>query len=333
MTLAPKTVLRRLLTATAVPLLALAAVAAGGPAAMAATGTTGSGTTGTGTAAIGTAGSRGDGGSARPGRYLLSLGDSLGFGYQEQRISAELAVGGYSPDHFPGYVQPFASQLRRVSEHRQTVVNYSCPGETTGSMVTGPCDFAAYVHSLGYPRALHDDYTGSQLAAAVSFLAAHRNQVSPITVSLGANDLNDLFNGCARELTCVQNGLPGTLARLSSNLGTTLSALRSQAPHAEIIVLTPYNPAYVINPATDALLQAGDAAIATVAARTGARVADGFTAINLAVPGQEQLSVCTLTLMCGQQDIHPSDAGYQRLACALWSASGYARRDRDRHAA
>jgi lysophospholipase L1-like esterase len=261
-----------------------------------------------------------------PGHYLLSLGDSLAFGYQSARVDAELRAGTYSPDHFPGYVVPLAEQLRQLTGEPRTVVNYGCPGETTTSMVAGPCGYAVSVHQEGYPRALHDDYAGSQLAAAVAFLRSHRGEVSPITVSIGANDLNNLFNSCSRDVTCVQQGLPATLATLAANLGVTLDALRAQAPQAQIIVLTPYNPAYVINPATDALVTVTNAVIAAVTRAGQARVGDGFAAINQAIPGQELASVCTFTLMCpvtpgSSPDIHPSDAGYLRLADAFLTAS------------
>ncbi len=325
---------RRVVPALAAFLLAAAGLGIGGPAA--ASTQQASGGRAPATADHGSPGGREGNGlreprPGEPGRYLLSLGDSLGFGYQGQRISTELASGSYSPEHFPGYVVPLARSITRVAERRVRVVNYACPGETTSSMIDGPCAFADAVHAAGYPRALHDDYSGSQLSAAVGFLRAHRGAVSPITVSIGANDLNNLFNACARDVGCVQQGLPATLATLAGNLGTVLTALRQQAPHAEIIVLTPYNPAYVIDPGTDALLAAGDATIATVAVAARARVADGFAAINLALPGQEQASVCTFTLMCSQGDIHPSDAGYLRLAGALWTASGYRHPVRGRH--
>jgi lysophospholipase L1-like esterase len=271
--------------------------------------------------------------SSPPGRYLLSLGDSIAFGYQSRRVSAELASGAYSPDHFPGYLAPLEADISGGARHPQRVVNYACPGETTASMITGPCAFAVGVHALGYPRALHDDYSGAQLAAGVAFLRAHRGEVSPITLSIGANDLNNQFNACQQDVACVQRRLPGTLTTLAANLAVTLGALRVAAPQAQIIVLTPYNPAYVITPASDPLLTVSNRVIGAVALAGRARVADGFRAINLALPGRELASVCTFTLMCSQSDIHPSDAGYLRLADALWAASGYARLTGHRKAA
>lgn len=260
-----------------------------------------------------------------PGRYLLSLGDSLSFGYQARKIDTELATGSYSPDHFPGYVQPFETEIRSRTGRSQTAVNYSCPGETTFSMINGPCAFAGEVHRLGYAHALHDDYDGSQLTAATTFLRAHPGQVSPITLSIGANDLNDLLEDCDRNPACVQRKLPATLATLGRNLSGMLTTLRTAAPRARIIVLTPYNPYSALAPGTDTLLIAANTVIAGVALIHLARVADGFTTINLAIPGHELTSLCTFTLMCTDSDIHPSDAGYQRLADTFWRVSGYRR--------
>jgi lysophospholipase L1-like esterase len=312
---------RRFLVALVALSVVMTGVVAGGPPAAAA---------GTGSVAVTSAVTRGAPirtatPASRPGRYLLSLGDSIAFGYQSRQVATELASGTYSPDHFPGYVAPLEADISGVVGHPQTVVNYACPGETTASMITGPCAFAVGVHGLGYRRALHDDYSGAQLAAAVAFLRAHRGEVSPITLSIGANDLNNLFNACQQDVACVQAKLPATLTTLAAHLAVTLGALRVAAPQAQVIVLTPYNPAYVIAPSSDQLLIVSNQVIGAVALAARARVADGFRAINLALPGQELASVCTFTLMCTQSDIHPSDAGYLRLAGALWTASGYAR--------
>jgi lysophospholipase L1-like esterase len=312
MSLARRPAFRRVLVALGVSVLATLVGAIGDPAAAS------PGPSATGQPA--TAASR-----DASGALLLSLGDSLGFGYQGQRVSSELAAGTYSPQHFPGYTVPFARQLAQVIGYQPRVVNYACPGETTSSMIAGPCAFADEVHAAGYPQALHNDFTGSQLTAAARLLQARRGRVSAITLSIGANDLNNLFLSCQQDVSCVQENLPGTLATLTGNLGTILATLREQAPQAQILVLTPYNPAYVINPSTDALLTAANSAISAVAKDAQAVVADGFAAINLAIPDQEQASVCTYTLMCSQSDIHPSDAGYLRLAEALWKASGYGR--------
>lgn len=263
-----------------------------------------------------------------PERYSLTLGDSIAFGYQRARITADLAGGTYNPTSFPGYVQPLTQTIAARTHHQQIVVNYSCPGETTTSMVSGPCAFADKVHGLGYPVALHNDYPGAQLDAAVSFLSRHRGQISPITLSIGANDLLALINQCPGDTACVIRGLPGTLQTINAQLTTILHRVRAVAPSVEILVLTPYNPTSVLSSETDALLAQANSVISTIARDHRARTVDGFATINLAIAGDETASVCTYTLMCPTGDIHPSDAGYQRLAEAFWTASGYQRLER-----
>ncbi len=187
-------------------------------------------------------------------------------------------------------------------------MNFRCPGETTVSFVPGPCGYAAF----GFP--LHSAFTGSQLDAALAFLGAHRGQVSPITIDLGANDVNH----CSGDPSCI----PSAIATVASNMQTILTALRGAAPSAEIIVMEYYNPFALIAPASNVTAQALNSAIAKDAVEVGGRLADAFAPFNLAVPPP----LCVLTLFCTPlQDIHASDPGYLVIARQFWSASGYAR--------
>ncbi|MGN6675557.1 MAG: SGNH/GDSL hydrolase family protein [Thermomicrobiales bacterium] len=261
-----------------------------------------------------------------PKQYTLVLGDSLAFGYQDARFKTELISGKYNPADFTGYWAPFATQLATLRPGIQTI-NYGCPGETTASFVAGGCLFRTNPFTGELP--LHDNYSPAtpQLQAALAFLHEHPGQVSPITVSLGANDVIAMLNGCQAQfptdpqavLICINTNLPGTLDAVRANLSTTLAALHNAAPSSEIIVLQPYDPYIALIPALTPGVQALNATLAAVATAAQARVADGFSAVTPA-------TVCTLTLICTpQHDIHPSDAGYAMLAQALWAASGYDR--------
>jgi hypothetical protein len=42
-------------------------------------------------------------------------------------------------------------------------------------------------------------------------------------------------------------------------------------------------------------------------------------------PAAEVQAICTLTLLCAQNDGHPSDAGYQALADLVFNTSEYIR--------
>ena len=233
-----------------------------------------------------------------PKSIYLALGNSLAFGYQQAKFIQNLPTE--NPAVFnTGYVDDFARQLRAIHPKIRTV-NLGCPGETTDSLLgLKPCIYHP-------PFALHTNYSGSQIHAALAVLRAHRGRVSPVTIDIGANDL---LQG-------------GSLAHVQANLSTILAKLRRAAPHTEIIVLGLYNPLIVTTPGTDVIAAQFNAGLAQTAARYRARFADPLPVFN--PPVNEIPTICQLTLMCTPlQDIHASDAGYQKLADLLLAASGY----------
>jgi len=133
----------------------------------------------------------------------------------------------------------------------------------------GPCEYAQHFQ-------LHNGYgtAGDQLDAALNFMKLHMGQVSPITIDLGANDIDNGNLG----ITCIQTGI----ANVSTNMHTILTDLRDAAPSAEIIVMEYYNPVAVIAPATNAFAQSLNSVIAADAVEIGGRLADAFTPLNLA---------------------------------------------------
>jgi lysophospholipase L1-like esterase len=64
---------------------------------------------------------------------------------------------------------------------------------------------------------LHGRNDGSQLSAALAFLHAHRGQVSPITINIGANDLNGLRALCGDEVSCYFANGPAVLETIEIN--------------------------------------------------------------------------------------------------------------------
>jgi len=252
---------------------------------------------------------------APPGRYYLALGDSLAFGYQQARFNANFPTE--PPTAFnTGYVDDFASLLTGVRSSTETV-NDSCPGETSGTFLVGGCPYT----SAGFT--LHNSYSGSQMDAALSFLRAHPGQVNPITLDIGSNDFNTLISTCGLTgTTCLAQGASAILTQYSINLSQILAALRSVAPTSEIIVMQYYNPYTLVQPASDQIVAQQNSIIAAEAATYRARVADAYTPFNVASPQPQTL--CTLSLICTQSDIHASDAGYSVIAQQFWAASGYA---------
>jgi lysophospholipase L1-like esterase len=244
-----------------------------------------------------------------PKSFYLALGDSLAFGFQQAKFLANLPTE--NPSVFnTGYVDDFSTMLQTFKPAIRTV-NFGCPGETSVSFIVGPCVYAQHFQ-------LHNSYgtASNQLDAALDFLKLHRGQVSPITIDLGANDVD----GCNLDLTCIQAGI----ANVATNMRTILTDVRDAAPSAEIIVMEYYNPLAVIAPASNAFAQSLNSVIAADAAEVRGRLADAFTPFNLAAvePG----TLCALTLFCTPlHDIHASDAGYLVIAQQFLAASGYGR--------
>jgi len=158
-----------------------------------------------------------------PQKYYLALGDSIAYGVQPTK-----AKPGALPSAFrTGYVDVFAAQLRKLAPKLQ-VVNYACPGESAVTFAGGGCP------ALADGVKLHDPFRGPQLAAALSFLRAHRGQVSPVTLTLWGNDLLPLSAKGKRA--------PRAIASFASRFASILRQLRSAAPTAEIIASGAWNP-------------------------------------------------------------------------------------------
>jgi lysophospholipase L1-like esterase len=255
-----------------------------------------------------------------PKSVYLALGDSLAFGYQQAKFNQNL------PDEDPavfdtGYVDVFAGELRSIKP-RIRIVNVSCPGETTDSLLgREPCIY--------HPRfPLHTDYSGSQIDAALAVLRANRGQVSPVTIDIGANDVLVLVHRCTGptgiDLRCVAAGIPATFSNIRENLSTILARLRHAAPYTEIIVLGLYNPMAADVPGSDAVAAQLNSILAQTAARYRARFANPLPVFN--PPVNEIATICRLTLICTPlHDIHASDLGYRRLADLVFAASDYRR--------
>jgi lysophospholipase L1-like esterase len=144
--------------------------------------------------------------------YYLSLGDSLAAGVQPTGDPADMqrTDEGYA-DQLYGMAKAWYPNLR--------LVKLGCPGETTGTMITG--GICAYHH-------------GSQLNEAVKFLKAHRKFVAFVSIDIGFNDFP-----CQTDLSC----LPSGMATIGTNLPTILGALRDAAgTETPIVGATIYDP-------------------------------------------------------------------------------------------
>jgi len=142
--------------------------------------------------------------------YQLSLGDSL-------------AVGWGASDPADGYPNLIRAQ-ETTTFPALTVENLSCPAETTTTLLRGGgwCQ---------YPE-------GSQLGAAVAFLASHPGQVPYITIDIGLNNVDGCPVGSTIDETCVAQGV----AAAQSDLPWIIAGLRSAAPGVPIFGSNSYDP-------------------------------------------------------------------------------------------
>src|SRR5215469_8260313 len=258
-----------------------------------------------------------------PVSYYLALGDSLAVGVQPDAV-------GTSVETRSGYADQLYATLRR-SHPGLRLVKLGCPGETTVSMMKGGiCPYSG----------------GSQLAAAVSFLRAHRARVSLVTIDIGANDAD----GCVTRITlanfasCLRKSVP----QVTTNLTKILTRLRHADPKVRIIAMSYYLPA---------LAQWRDGLIGQAVARVselaiagynvllnqvyqayGVRVADVFGAFHtsdfaqqVTLPGFGRLprnvaAICQWTWECAapprRPNVHANPAGYQVIASAFLRADG-----------
>ena len=251
--------------------------------------------------------------SSAPKAYYLALGDSIAYGQQPTKPPGTPASA------FPGYVNVFAARLKRLSPELK-VVNYGCSGESTATFVAGGCP----AFDAGFK--LHDEFHGTQLTAAESFLRAHDGEVSPITLTLWGNDwLRFLFDECDGDLSCVNAQGPRLIASIGARLKSILKRLRTAAPDATIIVTGAWNPDPQQLRELAPVYRSLNASIERAASASGARVANARLVFN--PPGtveRQQARLCKLTFICTQGDVHPTDAGYRALASAFMTAFDHA---------
>jgi lysophospholipase L1-like esterase len=254
--------------------------------------------------------------NSNPNNYL-ALGDSVPFGYNPLLVKP-----GVSPSVFVGYPELVSNLFRPQLK----VVNASCPGETSASLITGTRpDYGCqdYRQSIG---ALHVSYQGSQLKFAEHYLAANR-QTKFVSLMIGANDLDLLQDSCAGAVNanaCLQAGLPGALATVQANLVTIYSGLRAAGYKGEFVAVTYYSTDYT-DPVVTGAAQALDGVLSAVTRSYGGKVANGFAAFAAVAAfhgGDSCAAGLLIHLTSTTCDEHPSRAGADLLALALYAAVG-----------
>jgi lysophospholipase L1-like esterase len=262
---------------------------------------------------------------AKPGpvTYYLALGDSLSRGVQPNTAGGSVET----PQGYPDLVY---AQLHR-DHPALKLVQLGCPGETTQTMIHGGI--------CRYPG-------GSQLAAAVGFLRAHRGRVFLVTIDIGANDPE----GCgsqpnlARLVSCV-----GQVPEAATRLTTILASLRAAAgPSVRIVGMSYYlpelaewrhgEPGHAVAWVSERLAVAYNGLLDRAYAHAGVAVADVFGAFDtvdfgdpMTVPGVGTLPrnvalICEWTWECAPPprgpNQHANPDGYRVIASAVLKAAG-----------
>jgi lysophospholipase L1-like esterase len=142
--------------------------------------------------------------------------------------------------------------------------------------------------------------------------------VDVITVTLWANDVNELSVSCANDIACVRRRAPAALVAFAKRLGSILDRLHAAAPKARIVVTGAWSDDVAAFAKTISLYRAVDQAIRTTAAAHGARFAELMPVFNPTTG--TRAAVCRLTFVCARADGHPTDAGYRAIAAAVASA-------------
>lgn len=261
-------------------------------------------------------------GRGQPG--YLALGDSVAFGYRPMAVTS---LGGYlNPANFTGYPEDLAKSLRL------RLVNASCPGETTSSMINSAAPSNGCEGSVqgghGYRgfAPLHARYSGSQLSYAVRYLRRHP-QTRLVTIDIGINDVFLCQQTTADS--CAGADFDRVLARISENLSAILSALRNRAHYRHAVVILTYYALIYGDKAAVTPTRELNAALTGPAARYHASIADGYAAFRTAsaeAGGDTCAAGLRIKLPGGGCDLHPSALGQRVLAAAIRQA--LARRSR-----
>ena len=258
-----------------------------------------------------------------PAVYYLALGDSLSRGVQPD-------AAGVSVETAQGYPDLVYAQLRRTRPALR-LVQLGCPGETTETMMHGGI--------CRYPG-------GSQLAAAATFLRAHRGHVLLVTIDIGANDPEDCGGqpGLAKLASCL-----GQIPAIATRLLTILGRLRAAAgPAVRIVGMSYYLPdlaqwrdgtlGHAVAWVSERLAVAFTGLLDQAYAQAGAGVANVFGAFDttdfghpVTVPGvgsvpRNVARICEWTWECAPPprgpNQHANPAGYRVIANAFLEVTG-----------
>ncbi len=236
--------------------------------------------------------------------FYVSLGDSYAAGFQ----------GG--PGVPGGYATKVVTDV--APKHKLILRNFACGGATTSSLLSAVgCSNHATTNAVAYP-------TMTQIAAAISFIDAHRGRIGLITITIGGNNLgNSVANVPAMQVDIVNIS-----AQLRDAAGRSVPIIGLTYPDVDLVdwlsgggdiasaeeSVTAFSQ--VINPALVAGYSSSNITFVDITAASGA-----YTPLTQLVIystyGETPYAVaqlCILTWMCSKSNVHPTDAGYTLIA-------------------
>jgi len=227
-----------------------------------------------------------------------------------------------NPKSFVGYPEDLG---RALGAH---VVNASCPGETTISMLAAGGQSNGCENSVGSPIGyrtlfpLHVKYSGTQTAFAVNYLEHHNTKL--VTIDIGANDGFVCQETTADHCTSGPE-LTALIAQIEQNLTTIYQQLRDVAHyHGRIVALTTTRPT---TPTRSTLSRSSCSTRPSCPSRSSSRddrrwlpgLQGGVEALR-----RQPVQSRPLDQSCraGTCNIHPSPTGHLLLAAAIAQAIG-----------
>jgi lysophospholipase L1-like esterase len=270
------------------------------------------------------------------GPHILSLGDSISFGWNPY-LEADLKK--VDAKKYPGFTDLLGKRLG------VPVDNAACTGEASGSMLDAHaedngCRANRAAYDLHYPwRTVTGTEPTTQVAFATSYLTKAIAAGTPpklITLTIGGNDLLLLQNHCdlpsPLHEACELVKLPFYVHDYGEHLTSLLTAIDATGYKGTLVVLTTYAPDYSDRIATLGLDQTNGELKDHVGKASQqlhglkVRIADGYGAFK-AHADRHGGNTCETGLLIKNPDgktcdIHPTAAGHQVLADAILAAAG-----------